>query len=139
MHAVHSFQAFDPGDVNFADDVELTRYQLHVEHKYPNFTIKNCESCHFPGTYDVPDQSRSLPGLLSDSDTFARNIGTVPSVVTGPGARACGSCHRSHAINEDNPNKLVGLYQHTKDNGYQVKNSSGVLASVIDAIMAYFE
>ena len=139
VHAIHSFQAFDPGDINFADDVELTRYELHIEHKYPNFTIKNCESCHFPGTYNAPDQSTSLPGTLSGSDTFARNIGTVPSVVTGPGARACGSCHRSHAINEDNANKLVGLYQHTQDNGYQVKSATGVLDSVIETIMAYFE
>jgi len=138
-HAIHSFQAFDSKNVDMTEPVAKMRYQHHIEHGYPNFTIKNCESCHFPGTYNAPDQSTSLPGTLSGSDTFARNIGTVPSVVTGPGARACGSCHRSHAINEDNANKLVGLYQHTQDNGYQVKSATGVLDSVIETIMAYFE
>ena len=30
-----------------------------------------------------------------------RNIGTVPSYITGPGARACGSCHTARFINQD--------------------------------------
>ena len=43
---------------------------IHVEHPVPHFHgITNCESCHVQGTNEVPDQSKSLPGLLSGSDS----------------------------------------------------------------------
>ncbi len=50
-HAIHRFQYFDTGDVDihdrgFKDPVFAKRYQLHIEHGFPNFTIKNCEACH---------------------------------------------------------------------------------------------
>ena len=140
VHAIHSFQAFDPGDIDFTDPVEKLRYEHHIEHVFPNFTIKNCEACHNPGTYvDPPDNSKSLPGILSGSDKIAdRNIGTVKSYVTGPGARACGSCHRTHMINEDEAGKLSAFYQHTKTNGYLVEDDTGVLDKVIERIMSFF-
>jgi OmcA/MtrC family decaheme c-type cytochrome len=145
IHAIHSFQAFDIGDVNFADPVEALYYDLHVEHVYPNFTIKNCESCHNEGTFDVPDQSRSLPGLLSGSDSLEgwdRNIGDVPSYITGPGSRACGSCHRTKLINEDEAGELISLNQHTKQGGYLIEggdDDTTTLGLVIDYIMALFK
>ncbi|MBF0471890.1 MAG: hypothetical protein HQL48_11040 [Gammaproteobacteria bacterium] len=142
VHAVHSFQAFDTDDVDFTDPVEAVHYDHHVEHTYPNFTIKNCESCHNPGTYEVPDQSKSMPGILSGSYEVTgrdRNIGTVASVVTGPGARACGACHRAHAINEDDAGKLIALNQHTSTNGYKVENDDGVWDSVVKTIMTMFQ
>jgi hypothetical protein len=43
------------------------RYDQHINHVFPNFTIRNCESCHNEGTYNVPDQSQSMPGVLSSS------------------------------------------------------------------------
>ncbi len=148
IHAIHSFQAFDIGDVNFADPVEAVHYDLHVEHVYPNFTIKNCESCHNEGTFEVPDQSKSLPGLLSGSDYplqgWDRNIGDVPAYITGPGSRACGSCHRTHLINEDEAGELVSFNQHTKQGGYLIEEGAdsqetqGLLMAVIDYIMALF-
>jgi OmcA/MtrC family decaheme c-type cytochrome len=125
VHAIHSFQAFDPGDdFGTFDPVLAKRYDQHIKHTFPNFTIRNCEACHLPGTYDVPDQSQSMPGVASDSDTVAtwyemvstggnipstiaqevpagRNIGTVPELVMGPGSRACGACHRADLINAD--------------------------------------
>jgi hypothetical protein len=55
---------------------------------YPTHDNTNCESCHNTGTYNVPDQAKSLPGVLSASDPIKgwdRNIGEVPSYVTGPG------------------------------------------------------
>ena len=148
VHAIHSFQAFDIGDVNFADPVEAVHYDLHVEHVYPNFTIKNCESCHNEGTFEVPDQSKSLPGLLSGSDSvegWDRNIGNVPAYITGPASRACGSCHRAHLINEDEAGELVSLNQHTKQGGYLIEEGAdsdetqGLLMTVIDYIMALFK
>jgi OmcA/MtrC family decaheme c-type cytochrome len=146
VHAIHSFQDFDIGDVNFVEPVEAVHYDLHVEHVYPNFTIKNCESCHNEGTYNVPDQSKSLPGAISASDSplegWDRNIGDVPLYITGPGSRACGSCHRAKMINEDEAGKLISFNQHTKQGGYLIEGGDdypGILGEVIDYIMALFK
>ena len=146
VHAIHSFQAFDIGDVNFTDPVEALRYDLHIEHVYPNFTIKNCESCHNKGTYNVPDQSKSLPGLLSGSDYplmgWDRNIGEVPAYITGPAARACGSCHRADMIKEDNAGELISFFSHTQRGGYLIENGADeapTLDEVIEDIMKYFK
>jgi len=144
VHAIHSFQAFDIGDVNFLDPVEAMRYDLHIEHTYPNFTIQNCKSCHNDGMFEVPDQSKSLPGLLSASDSIAtwdRNIGTVPLYVTGPASRACGSCHRARLINEDEAGELISFNQHTKQGGYLTEGGddpASLLEQVIDYIMGLF-
>jgi len=146
IHAIHSFQAFDIGDVNFADPVEEVHYDLHVEHVYPNFTIKNCESCHNEGTYNVPDQSKSLPGAISASDSplegWDRNIGEVPLYITGPASRACGACHRASKINDDEAGGLVIFNQHTKNEGYLIEGGDDytvTLGEVIDYIMALFK
>lgn len=118
VHAIHSMQPFDIGDIDFNDPVAKLRYEHHIESSYPNFAgTLNCESCHASGTYDVPDQTRSLPSLLSASDPdpagFNRAIGFVPAEITGPGARACGSCHRAKLINEDAVSELAALFAHT--------------------------
>ncbi len=66
VHAIHSFQDFDPGSTfGTFDPVDATRYNQHISHVFPNFTIKNCEGCHNPGTYNVPDQSETMPGVLA--------------------------------------------------------------------------
>ncbi|MDH5613210.1 MAG: hypothetical protein OEY66_12235, partial [Gammaproteobacteria bacterium] len=153
VHAVHSFQAFDPADIDFSDPVAALEYEHHVEHTYPNFTIKNCESCHVAGTYEVPNQSRSLSGKLSAADSnyadfdkdgvktlnWDRSIGAVPSYVAGPASRACGSCHRADMINEDDAGKLAAFNAHTKANGYLVEDAPGVLDTVIETIMSVFK
>ncbi len=125
VHAIHTFQAFDADEINFADNVESKRYYQHIGHTLPTFTAKACEACHLPGTYEASDQSESLPHILADSwineggpdgeDTWMRNIGDVPSYVTGPGARACGGCHRADIIAEDSAGGLASFDQHTKD------------------------
>jgi len=141
VHAIHSFEAFDIKNINFDDAVEADRYNLHVEHVYPNFTILNCESCHTAGTYEVPDQAKSLPGVLSASNVIkgkTRNIGTVPSYVAGPASRACGSCHRAMMIKEDSAGELAAFNQHTKIFGYLVESTTGIWESVVATIMALF-
>jgi OmcA/MtrC family decaheme c-type cytochrome len=141
VHAIHSYQYFDVKNVKFSDAVAAFRYQEHTEEStYPSFSILNCESCHVAGTYDVPDQARSLPGLLSASATVQKDraIGTVPSYVTGPASRACGSCHRAQAINEDDANKLASLNAHTGAFGTLIENSTGVLDGAIKKIMSLF-
>lgn len=145
VHAIHSFQDFDIGDVNFTDPVETMRHELHIEHTYPNFTIKNCESCHNEGIFEVPDQYKSLPGVLSAADevtTKDRKIGAVPLYVTGPASRACGSCHRAEMINEDEAGKLIAFNQHTKQGGYLIEGGddyTSILDEVIDYIMGLFK
>ena len=139
VHAIHSMQPFDIKNIDFTDPVQALRYEHHIESTYPNFTLMNCESCHNPGTFDVPSQAKSMPGLLSASSTVAdREIGNVASVVTGPTSRACGACHRAQLINEDDANGLVALNAHVSNNGYMVENATGLLDTIISKIMAFF-
>jgi len=150
VHAIHSFQYFDVDEVDFSDPVyqreycDVTGYDIgqceSLGFVFPNFTIKNCEACHLPGTYDVPDQSESLAAVLSDSesnDTWDRNIGYVPSYVTGPASKACGACHRADLINEDDAGGLAAFYQHTKVNGYMVED--GDWEAIVTEIMSMFQ
>jgi OmcA/MtrC family decaheme c-type cytochrome len=145
VHAIHSGQAFDIGDIDFSDPVQALHYQEHVEFPYPTHGITDCESCHVADTNNVPDQSASLPGLLSASDTVTgwdRNIGEIPSYVTGPASRACGGCHRATLINEDNAGELAVFNVHTQQGGYLVDagdDPSGTLGTIIDQIMAIFK
>jgi OmcA/MtrC family decaheme c-type cytochrome len=141
-HAIHSFQAFDIGDIDFSDPVQALEYLHHTESPYPAHGITDCESCHVTGAYNVPDQSKSLPGILSASDQingWDRNIGDIPSYVTGPATRACGGCHRAELINEDDANGLVSFFQHTKQGGYLVELTDTALDEVITSIMSLFK
>ena len=158
-HAIHTFQAFDVGDsFETFDPVLAARYDQHTKHVFPNFTIRNCEACHRDGTYNVPDQSVSMPGLLSASDTVAtwygldandlavedpsgRNIGAVPELVTGPASRACGACHRARLINDDGAGDLLSLNAHTESFGTLAENDEddAVTFGIIEKIMKMFE
>ncbi len=144
VHAIHSFQAFDIGDVDFADPVQAMRYTHHTEAPYPKHGT-DCESCHNKGTFNVADQSKSLPGLSSTTDSLKnrdRKIGDLPAYITGPAARACGGCHKAELINEDDVNGLVSFLRHTQMGGYLVEggaNPVGVLAEVRNTVMAWFK
>jgi hypothetical protein len=61
---IHSFQTFDPGDIDFEDPMEAMEYEHQINHRFPNFTIANCRAGHNECTYEVSDQTKSLPGLL---------------------------------------------------------------------------
>jgi OmcA/MtrC family decaheme c-type cytochrome len=145
IHAIHSFQGFDIGDVDFADPVQALHYEEHVAFPFPTHANTNCDSCHVAGTNNVPDQSKSLPGLLSPSDTVTgkeRNIGEIPSYVTGPATRACGGCHRAVLINEDDAGKLMLFNLHTTQGGYMVEageDATSTLMDIINQIMALFK
>jgi hypothetical protein len=139
VHAIHSFQDFDIGDIDFDDPVEALHYEHHINFPYPTHGITDCESCHYEGMYEVPDQSKSLPGLLSASDPVEdRAIGDVPSYVTGPASRACGGCHRAVLIKEDEASELVSFFQHTKMGGYLIEEDDNLL-DIIEEIMAYYK
>jgi OmcA/MtrC family decaheme c-type cytochrome len=146
VHAIHSMQPFDMDDKDFSDEVEELHYEHHINFPYPTHGITNCESCHYEGTYNVPDQTKSLGGLLSEShyplEGWDRDIKEIPEYVTGPAARACGACHRAVLINEDAASELISLYQHMKTGGYLIEAGDDdvvTLLRVIDEIMANFE
>jgi len=144
VHAVHSFQVFDIKDVDFSNPISKGIYGLKIESTYPNFTLLNCESCHVPGAYGVPDQSKSMPGVLSASAVLTNGDRSlaVPSYVTGPASRACGACHRAAKINENDLARLAAFNGHTEANGYMLDNSAGtpsVLSGAIDLIMSLFK
>jgi OmcA/MtrC family decaheme c-type cytochrome len=122
-HAIHSMQYFDIGDVDFTDPVQALHYDDHIEFPYPTHGITNCASCHEANTNNVPDQTKSLPALLSASDELQgrdRKIGAIPSYVTGPASRACGGCHRAVMINEDDAVRLGAFNRHVTTGGYLV-------------------
>lgn len=146
VHAIHSFQYFDTKNVDFADSFDAMEYTAHTETYFPRFGLgdgaTDCESCHKAGTYDVPDQSKSLPALLSGSDTIkgkTRNIGTFPAYVTGPAATACGGCHRAQMIVEDNGGGLTTLFQHWKGQGYLLENIDTLWNATVAKVMATFK
>jgi OmcA/MtrC family decaheme c-type cytochrome len=176
VHAIHSFQEFDVDEVFNGEDangdpiaafdpVFAKRYDQHINHTFPNFTIRNCEACHIDpvlegdGTvvYNVPDQAKSMPSLLSASftpltwyditggvateDPSGRNIGTVPEYVVGAASRACGGCHRADLISADLAGNLAAFNAHTEAFGTLVENDDedSVLYGVIDKIMSLFE
>ena len=129
------------------DLASLSSYEVtEIEFPYPTHGATNCASCHTPDTNNVPDQSKSLPGLLSASDYplngWDRKIGEVPVYVTGPASRACGGCHRAELIKEDEAGGLLIFNQHIKQGGYLVEggeDEDSTLATVIDEIMALFK
>ncbi len=144
-HAIHSGQAFDISDIDFGDPVQAMHYEHHIAFPYPTHANTNCESCHFPGTYEVPDQGKSLPGLLSasdDNETLDRDIESVPSYVTGPATRACGGCHRAELIKEDSAGGFAMLKEHMDMGGYFVEAGEApleTLQSVFDEVMPLFK
>ena len=149
IHSIHSMQYFDIGDLNFTDPVVALKYAEHTEMPFPKHGITDCESCHNKGTYEVPDQAKSLPSVLSASDPspegFDRDIGGVSSYVTGPASKACGGCHRAQAINEDNESELLALNQHMKQGGYLIEkqtedaNIRATWEKVVSSIMSMFD
>ncbi len=156
VHAIHRFQPLDENDaINSTDLVDIARNAQHKEHALPYFTSLACEACHVDGTYNVPDQSKSMPGLQSSSwddiaDPNARAIGTVPELVQGATSRSCGSCHRAEWIKEDLAGDLAAFDAHTAAFGSAVPNEptdanadglseNPVLFGIIDKIMSLFE
>ena len=155
VHAIHSFQPFDIGDVfeDPIDPVELKRFEAHKTHKFPFFTALACEGCHVDDfvagevRYNVPDQTESMPGVMAASDDVAgRNIGSIEEHVQGPASRACGSCHRAVMINGDHAGSLASFDAHTGAFGTYVENivdedgsEDKVLFGIIDKIMTWFE
>ena len=140
VHAIHSFQVFDIGDIDISDPVEEAEHFHHLSAEFPRFGVKNCESCHLEGKYGVPNQAQSLPSVHAGNDDaqFERNIGDVPPYVMGPASRACGACHRAQALNADDFDKLNAFNDHVRKFGYLVENDDGVWEAVVDKIMSIF-
>ncbi len=141
VHAVHSFQPFDVDSVDFTDPVEEKHFEEHIGFLFPDFAAINCKACHNDGAFNVPDQSKSMPGLLSATDELSgRTVCGDPEIVTGPAARACGGRHCAVKINEDAAGDLASFNAHIKTFGYRVENDDDdtVLNSIIETIMSIF-
>jgi OmcA/MtrC family decaheme c-type cytochrome len=161
VHAAHSFQGASIASIDFADPVSSVRYAQRMEAVFPTFTLTDCEACHVAGMYGVPDNSKSLSGVISAAAKLknaSRNIGTVPATVVGPAQRACGGCHRAWAINQDVPggtitwanggpvsgevpdgaDRLMAFDQHAGTMGYMLTSATGVLDAAIQAIQSLF-
>jgi OmcA/MtrC family decaheme c-type cytochrome len=169
VHAIHRFQPLDENAVFTADDPVFTlRNKMHKEHALPYFTSLACESCHVEplvgvaGNYNVPDQSKSMPGAQSGSweyqawedeeevFDFGRSFGLIPPAVQGAASRSCGSCHRAEWIKEDHAGDLASFDAHTGTFGTYVANDpideegdgfeeEPVLFGIIDKIMSFFQ
>lgn len=143
VHAIHTFQPFDEDDVAAANDpVFNARNEQHKHHTFPNFTALSCEGCHVSDVYNVPDQSKSMPGVLRASwDIEDRAIGTIPEYVTGPASRACGACHRADMVVHDDAGGLATFNAHTDAFGTLEENDDDdlILYGIIDKIMSMFE
>jgi OmcA/MtrC family decaheme c-type cytochrome len=132
-HAIHRFQDFDIADIDFNDPVEALEYEHHVQSNFPTFGVENCRACHNAAKFNVPDQSKSLPGILSSNDvSVISNINNIPQFITGPATRACGACHRAEAIianaGQGDPVKLASLNSHMTTFGYMVEVTSTTTA-----------
>jgi OmcA/MtrC family decaheme c-type cytochrome len=151
VHAIHSFQTIGINNVKFDDPFQAMLNSLYTETQFPKFGIgrgtEDCEACHVhatsdaTATYNVPDQSKALPALMSGStsnSTLVRSIGTIQSYVTGPAANACGACHRAMAINDDDAATLSSLYQHWTQNGYMLQNQDTLWNATVTQIMSGF-
>ena len=104
-------------------------HAVHVfpteEFIFPTFTTEDCEACHKPGTYNVPDQTEWIGSVIG---------GPEGNVTVGPASRACGSCHRAQDIKESATGALDSLNQHTKQFGYRVPTADAPYTDVINAI-----
>ena len=144
-HAIHRFQDFDTGSIDFTDPVEEMHYTHHVESNFPTFGVEDCRACHNATRFNVPDQAKSMPGVLSNTDfSTVRNIGTIPTdVITGPATRACGACHRAEAIiaNEGlgDPVKLSAINSHTTTFGYTLPTPPNTILDIIFRVFAIVE
>jgi OmcA/MtrC family decaheme c-type cytochrome len=142
-HAIHRFQDFDTGSIDFTDPVEAMEYEHHVESNFPTFGVEDCRACHNAGKFNVPNQGLSLPGVLSDTDFgTVRNIGTIPGFATGPATRACGACHRAEAIianaGAGDAIKLANINSHMAGFGYMIESPPATIMDVIVKVFSMF-
>ena len=141
-HAIHRFQDFDTGSIDFTDPVEAMEYTHHVESNFPTFGIEDCRACHNASKFNVPDQGKSLPGVLSNTDFgTVRNIAAIGNdVITGPATRACGACHRAEAIIANaglgDPVKLANVNSHMTTFGYMLPAPPATILDVINQVFA---
>ncbi len=150
VHGIHTFEYPDAKSVNFADAFDAMEYKHHTESNFPRFGLAyggtggatDCESCHVAGKYGVPDQSKSLPALISASATLTGKtnpIGTYPAYVSGPGTNACGGCHRAQKIVEEDAGGLMSAWNHWQQNGYLITNVTTLWNAVVAKVMAPFK
>lgn len=121
IHAIHEGQA------TFKSFGSLT-----IE--YPKST-GDCEACHDAGTYEVPNQSKSLGGVISGSEDANT---TADQFISGPAAVACGGCHRAYPVITGNTSDLASFNAHTSTFGYRVALSDKPYSEVLKLVFDLF-
>jgi OmcA/MtrC family decaheme c-type cytochrome len=152
VHSIHTMQYFDSDSVDFTDPVEYARYYLHIEEFFPVFTAQACEACHDGGSFNVPDQSQSMPAVQSASYEWNvdRSIGSIPAAMTGPASMSCGGCHRAALINDDAAGALSSFNAHTQafgtyvdaeteDDEGELDVNDSIVYGIIDKLMTMFD
>ena len=116
VHAIHSMQDFDVVEHRLQGPGPGPAVRRAHDHAVPDPRRDQLRVLPLPR---ARTKCRTRPRLCRRScrrrptnETWDRNIGTVPSVVTGPATTACGGCHRAQLINEDKAGGLAVLNQH---------------------------
>jgi OmcA/MtrC family decaheme c-type cytochrome len=101
--------------------------------EYPG-NLKNCAACHDADKYAVPDQTKSLGGVVSGFYDATTGKLSGKNNITGPAAIACGGCHKANLFEEGGDDAVTAFNAHTKTMGYRV--STGVLSfqDLIDSV-----
>lgn len=101
--------------------------------KYPNY-IKDCTVCHDSGTYEAPSQTNAVGGVVSGSEQSDGTLLSADQTVNGPGAVACGSCHKAMAIVSGDSGTVTSINAHTASFGYRVSISNMTFLEVLQAV-----
>ena len=138
VHTGYNKMIYAAADLKYSDAIVVTIDDASVVDNKLTIKFSAAEVTDLGGI-EVAD---ILPTVMVGMYGWDRNIGEVPLYITGPGSRACGSCHRSMLINEDEAGELISLNQHTKQGGYLIEGGDDytvTLDEVIDYIMALFK
>ncbi|MDW7711851.1 MAG: cytochrome c3 family protein [Deferrisomatales bacterium] len=92
-----------------SDPAAQRNHNFHAP-TYPQF-LNNCQACHFPGAYLVPDQGMAVALTVEAGEAPYGN--QLDDTLMGPAAASCMSCHQS-----DNQADQTGLRAHAFQNGW---------------------
>jgi Cys-rich repeat protein len=104
-------------------------------------SVTETQSCTEDADCPAGEECNStIPSAIA-LEADGRNIFATPEYVMGPSGRACGACHRSRFINQEEADALTSFNSHVQTNGTLVENDPDdeVLFGVIDKIMSMFE
>jgi OmcA/MtrC family decaheme c-type cytochrome len=100
---------------------------------YPG-NLRNCAACHDADKYAVPDQTKSLGGVVSGFYDATTGKLSGKNNITGPAAIACGGCHKAILFEEGGEDAVTAFNAHTKTMGYRVSTDVLSFQDLIDSV-----